>query len=114
MVLASVDEFFLFCAKFLMIAALVAVPESSGGSLLGTPLSDALAKREAVSALCFSYCSSPRLYLRSLTVKFLGELQIRSNYVSTSFICLMSSLVLGDWRNFTVLMKADLYWLPSI
>ena len=79
MALVSVDEFFLPCANLLMIAALVAVPESNGGSPLGTPLDDAFAKREAVSALSLAYYSSPRLYLSSLTVKFFGELQIRSN-----------------------------------
>ena len=80
MVLAAVDElFFVPCAKFDMIAALVAVPESRGGSPLGTPPEDAFARREAVSALSLACCSSPRLYLSSLTVKFLGELQIRSN-----------------------------------
>lgn len=79
MVLAAVEELFLPCAKFDMIAALVAVPESRGGSPLGTPLEDALARREAVSALSLAYYSSPRLCLSSLTVKFLGELQIRSN-----------------------------------
>ena len=62
-----------------MIAALVAVPESRGGSPLGAPLEDAFANREAVSALSFACCSSPRLCFSSLTVKFLGELQIRSN-----------------------------------
>ena len=58
----------------------------------------------AYSARCSSL-----LCLSSRTVKFLGELQISSNCVRTSLICLINSDVLGDCLNLTVLMKADLY-----
>jgi hypothetical protein len=86
-------------AMFFMMAALVAVPESQG---INSPL------EAVVACLSLAYCSSPLLYLRRRTVRFLGELQIRSNCVNTSLICFINSLVLGDCRNFTVLMKADL------
>jgi len=86
-------------AIFFMIAALVAVPESQG---IKSPL------EAAVVYLSLADYSSPLLYLRRRTVRFLGELQIRSNCVKTSLIYFINSLVLGDCRNFTVLMKADL------
>ena len=78
-----------------MIAALVAVPVSKGGESL-----------VLLAAAARSLASSLRLYLSRRTVKFLGELQIRSNWVKTSLICFMSSLVLGDYLNLTVLMNA--------
>ena len=87
-------------AMFFMIAALVAVPESQG---IESPLEAAV-----VYLSLADYYSSPLLYLRRRTVRFLGELQIRSNCVKTSLICFINSLVLGDCRNFTVFMKADL------
>ena len=53
---------------FYMIAALVAVPESRAiGALL---------EAAARSLACYS---SPRLYFSRRTVRFLGELQIKSN-----------------------------------
>ena len=91
-----------------MIAVLVAVPESHGGNSAADPPLPPCFWAAAAA------CSSPLLYLSKRTVRFLGELQIRSNCVSTSLIYLMSSLVLGDYLNLTVLMKADLNWLPSI
>ena len=79
-----------------MIAALVAVPVSNGGASLFAWL----------AAAARSFASSFRLYLSRRTVRFLGELQIRSNWVRTSLIYLISSLVLGDCLNLTVLMNA--------
>ena len=90
--------------KFYIIAALVAVPESRGGDAL-----------EAAAAARTRACySSLRLYFRRRTVKFLGELQIRSNCVRTSLIYLINSLVLGDCLNLTVLINAFLNWLPRM
>ena len=75
---------------FAIIAALVAVPVSPCGA---DGFLRSFARLLEVSLAC--YWSSALVYFSSLTVKFLGELQIRSNWVNTSLIYLMSSLVLG-------------------
>lgn len=63
--------------------------------------------------ICSAFYSSLDCFNKR-TVKFLGELQINSNCVSTNLTCLMSSEVLGDYRNLTVFMKAFLYWAPKM
>ena len=61
-----------------------------------------------------SYCNSSFVCLRSLTVRFLGVVAIISNQAATSFIYFINSPVDGDWRNFTVFIKAFLNYAPRM
>jgi len=82
--------------------------------LVSVPASHGARPMAACCANFFSASSSCLLYFNRRTVRFLGEWQMSSNWVSTSLICLMSSVVVGVYRNLTVLMNADLYWLPRM
>jgi hypothetical protein len=95
-----------------IIAAEAKVPASHGCPFLSTVLGTEVLYLFA--ALAASFSPSLRVCFRSRTVKFFGELQIRSNWVSTSLIYFISSEVLGDYLNFTVLIKADLKVFPRI
>lgn len=88
---------------FFIMLVLVSVPASQGAK-----------PSAAYWASFFSASSSYLLCLSKRTVRFFGEWQMSSNYVKTSLIYLMSSLVVGVCRNLTVLIYACLYWLPRM